>query len=218
MAVIDGHRENLAYYAREAERLARRYEALTFEEVHAEALPWLPAASAVSSTASSTVSPAAPATVADIGAGTGRDASALAARGFEVTAVEPVAELRELAARLHGPTDVTWVDDALPELGRLSGPFDLVLLSAVWMHLEERQRPHALRRLSQLLHPTGRLVLTLRHGPPPEGRRMFDVTAEETLALADRCGLGLLGRSGGPDRLGRDEVRWTTLVLERGSA
>ena len=28
------------------------------------------------------------------------------------------------------------------------------------------------------------MILSLRHGPVPEGRRMFDVSAEETIQLA----------------------------------
>ena len=33
---------------------------------------------------------------------------------------------------------------------------------------------------------------TLRHGPVPPGRKMFDVTAAETVTLAARCGFQVL--------------------------
>lgn len=78
-----------------------------------------------------------------IGAGTGRDAAALAARGYATTAVEPVREMREVARRLHPDPAITWLDDSLPSPSRLAGPFDLILLSAVWMHLAETERPGA---------------------------------------------------------------------------
>ncbi|MDH6569260.1 protein-L-isoaspartate O-methyltransferase [Streptomyces sp. SAI-208] len=75
-----------AYYAESAERLGRVYESVSFEDVHGALLDLLPPA---------------PARVLDVGAGTGRDAAALAGRGYTVDAVEPVAELRRVAERLH---------------------------------------------------------------------------------------------------------------------
>ncbi|MFF8958380.1 class I SAM-dependent methyltransferase [Streptomyces sp. NPDC014894] len=188
------------YYEQYAQALADRYEALTFDGLYEEILPLLPAP---------------PARVADIGAGTGRDAAALARLGHRVTAVEPVREMRTVGARLH-PEPVEWVADALPELGRVDGPFELLLLSAVWMHLDEDERPFAMERVSALLTGGGRLVVTLRHGAPPRDRRMFDVSADETVALAARHGLREVYRAGdGADRLGRNGVHWSQLVFEK---
>ncbi|WP_204324597.1 class I SAM-dependent methyltransferase, partial [Stenotrophomonas maltophilia] len=62
--------------------------------------------------------PAAPVRAIDIGAGTGRDAAALAARGHRVLAVEPTAELLAEARRLHPSALIEWLDDGLPELAR----------------------------------------------------------------------------------------------------
>ncbi|MGW8378890.1 class I SAM-dependent methyltransferase [Streptomyces sp. ODS28] len=188
------------YYAREAGALAERYEGLSFEAVHHGVLGHLPEP---------------PARALDVGAGTGRDAAALARRGFEVVAVEPVPQLRAVARRLHAEAPVTWIDDALPTLEKLTGPYDLILLSAVWMHLEEGERALAMSRLSALTAPDGRLVLTLRHGPPPPERRMFDVPAGETIELAERCGFTLVHQGTDTDQLGRAEVHWSELVLRK---
>ncbi|MFI8876979.1 class I SAM-dependent methyltransferase [Streptomyces sp. NPDC055243] len=187
------------YYAEWADALAERYEELTFESVHAEILHLLPIP---------------PARAVDIGAGTGRDAAALARLGHQVVAVEPVREMRQAAARLH-PEPITWVADALPALAGLTGKFDLILLSAVWMHLDAGERTEAMSRLSGLLADGGRLAVTLRHGSPPQDRRMFDVPAAETVRQAEEQGLRLLLRGGGEDRLGRDGVSWSHLVFEK---
>ncbi|MFF3269583.1 class I SAM-dependent methyltransferase [Streptomyces chrestomyceticus] len=191
------------YYARSAEALAERYESLRFETVHEHFLPLLPAA---------------PAHVADIGAGTGRDAAALAALGHEVTAVEPVPELRRVARRLHPSPAIRWLADSLPDLPRLdgaAGTFDAILLSAVWMHLDAPDRPAAMRRLHTLLAPGGRLLISLRHGPPPEDRRMYDIPAPETVALATHHGLRPLQQTTATDHLGRDTVHWSSLAFEK---
>jgi hypothetical protein len=132
-----------------------------------------------------------------------------------VTAVEPVRELRVIGERLHGDTGITWVDDSLPELEKVSGPFGLVLCTAVWMHLDAAERDRALRRVAGLLGDGGRLVLTIRHGPAPPGRRMFEVAPEEVISAGAELGLGLLHRGHRGDVLGRADVTWSNLVLER---
>jgi HAD superfamily hydrolase (TIGR01509 family) len=196
-----GPADGTAGYAEAADALAEQYESVTFADVHREALPFLPAA---------------PARVLDIGAGTGRDAAALAALGHRVVAAEPVAELRAHARRLHAGRPIDWVDDRLPDLPALrerGEEFDLVLLSAVWMHLDASERAQGIKRVAELLAPGATVVLVVRHGPVPPGRRMFDVPVEETVALAASVGLRLVHQATRPDLHGRPGVRMTTFVL-----
>ncbi|MBA2949576.1 class I SAM-dependent methyltransferase [Streptomyces himalayensis] len=191
-----------AYYAQNAGRLGQRYGSVTFEEVHGGVLDLLPPV---------------PARVVDIGAGTGRDAAALAARGYQVVAAEPVRELREVAQQQHPSENVSWAEDSLPELSRLDETFDLALLSAVWMHLPLAERGRAMERLAALLAPAGLLVISLRRGDPPTDRVMFDVPAEDVVSLGERAGLRLVRLvEEGRDRLGRADVWWQTVVLRKG--
>ncbi|MFF9395964.1 class I SAM-dependent methyltransferase [Streptomyces griseoluteus] len=190
------------YYAQRAELLGQRYGSVTFEEVHGGVLDLLPPA---------------PAKVLDVGAGTGRDAVALARRGYQVVGAEPVRELREVAQSLNPCEDVRWVEDSLPTLSHLHGPFELVLLSAVWMHLAPAERGQAMERLTTLLAPMGLLVVSLRRGVPPTDRVMFDVPAEEIVRDGERAALRLVRLvAEGTDRLGRAEVWWQTVVLRKG--
>jgi hypothetical protein len=48
-----------------------------------------------------------------------------------VTAAEPVREMRAVGERLPADAPIRWVDDALPDLERLSGEFGLMLITAV---------------------------------------------------------------------------------------
>jgi SAM-dependent methyltransferase len=193
-------------YAEQSSFLVDQYEALSFEHKHSEVLHLLPAA---------------PARVLDIGAGTGADAAWLADQGYAVLAVEPVAELREAGQRLHTSPRIGWLDDGLPELTQTLARGEqhaLVMLTAVWMHLDAAERSAAFPRLVSLTAPGGRLVMTLRHGPVPEGRRMFEVSADETDALAARHGLLPLLRLRTPSRQPHNVaagVTWTRLVYER---
>lgn len=150
---------------------------LAFAEVHAPILRFIPKA---------------PASILDIGSGPGHDAAHLAGAGHAVVAAEPTPDLRAGAIALYGDKSIRWIDDSLPELQAVSAlgeRFDFVLSSGVWMHLSESERRAAMPNVAALLAPGGAFALSLRYGPVPAGRRMFAVSAEETIALAGRAGL-----------------------------
>ena len=153
--------------------------------------------------------------ILDVGAGSGRDASWLASLGHSVTAVEPSAGMRRIGQAQH-PTDlINWRDDALPELKRLeSEEFDLIVASAVWMHLAHEDRRPALRRMSSLLAEDGQLYLTLRIGPANENRGIFDVTLEDTKIVAEQAGMAIEVLSEQADLLGRSDVRWVSVAVK----
>lgn len=192
---MDRRSASTAGYREEAPRLVEQYESVGFDQVHREVLGLLPEQ---------------PVDVLELGAGTGRDAAALVARGHRVTAVEPTVELR-----VHQGPGITWVVDELPELTRVTGEFGLAMATAVWMHLDQDERRRAMRRVAELLAPGGRFVLTLRHGPVPPGRRMFEVTVDETVALGAESGLTEVYRGGRADGHDRAGVSWSQLVLDR---
>jgi SAM-dependent methyltransferase len=159
-------------YADEAEELFRLYESISPADAHRAMLHLIPQA---------------PGRVLDIGSGTGRDAAWFAVLGHRVVAVEPTAAMRLPAMALHPSPRIEWLDDSLPDLALLRArgePFQLVMLTAVWMHLDEAQRRRAMPNLAALLDAGGMMIMKVRHGPVPAGRRMFEIPAEETIALA----------------------------------
>ena len=144
---------SVRWYDANAADLSRRYESVAAEAIHAWLVDLLPNA---------------PALVLDVGSGTGRDAAWLASRGLEVVAVEPSGAMRAEAQRLHPSPSIRWISDSLPGLDqvlRLGLSFDLILLSAVWMHVPPADRARAFRKLVTLLRPGGRIAITLRQGP-----------------------------------------------------
>ena len=191
-------------YAREADALVRQYESLSFADVHRHVMPLLPPP---------------PARVLDIGAGTGRDAAGFADLGYAVTAVEPTDELRLRARGLHPSPRIIWLGDGLPDLPLVSAhgeTFDVVMLTAVWMHLDAEERRRGMPVVAALVRPGGLMVLTQRHGPVPAGRRMFEVTSAETIALAEAQGLTCIQRlEGGDSHFNRPGVTWDRLAFRR---
>ena len=207
------------FYNDNASDLAQQYLSKTFEEVHQSWSQFLPS-----------IIDNPHARILDLGAGAGRDAKYLAqlaekqhgaSNQIKVFAVEPsnlLAQLGELQTR-H--LKVTWLEDSLPALSTVTKQeisFDLILLSAVWMHIPPGDRARSIRKLANLLKPGGKLVISLRHGQNQEEftqRKMHLVCADELKRLATVVGLiTILETPKEADKLGRDHVSWQTLVLQ----
>jgi SAM-dependent methyltransferase len=190
-------------YAHEAPELLKRYESISFADAQAPVLQLIPPA---------------PGRALDIGAGTGRDAAGLVALGYSVVAVEPTEELRRGAMLLHPSPIIEWLDDSLPDLAAVRArkeEFDLIMLTAVWMHLDEAQRQRAMPNVSALVCNGGIVIMSLRHGPIPPGRRMFEVSAEETIALARCSNLFCTLNREAEASLRQPGVSWTRLGFQK---
>jgi SAM-dependent methyltransferase len=197
--ILDG------YAAAATPELIARFDALSPQDIYAPVLDFLPTA---------------PMKMADIGAGTGRDAAWFAEQGHEVLAIEPVAPLREAGMRLHRCSRITWLDDRLLALARarMHGSFDFITLCAVWQHIEDDARQCAMTSLGLMTAPGGMVLMSLRHGPGAPDRRVFSVSADETIQTAKRAGFDLVGRaeSASVQEGNRvNGVRWTWVALKK---
>jgi SAM-dependent methyltransferase len=192
---------NIAFYNQNAESLSAQYSSVAFGQVHAAWKAFWPVEGQK---------------VLDIGAGNGRDAKWFAEKGCDVIAVEPASALYEIG-KSSTDSGVAWLNDKLPALHKveeLGMRFDLILVSAVWMHLSQKQRSRAMRKLSNLLEPGGKLVITLRHGQFTDGRTCTPVSIEELESQAKDQALMLRYKSElDADSLGRQSVAWQTVVL-----
>jgi len=211
------------FYNTNAAELAQQYLSKSFDEVHQSWHQLLP-----------NILENPSARILDIGAGSGRDAKYIAQMAVnkhgdkndtQVIAVEPANLLAELGARQTAGLDVKWITDSLPALSAITKQevsFDLILLSAVWMHIPVSDRARSIRKLANLLKPGGKLVISLRHSASTEEaeqerkeRKMHTVCADELKQLATDVGLFTkLETQKEDDKLGRGHVSWQTLVLQ----
>jgi SAM-dependent methyltransferase len=184
--------------------LCKFYESWDFAVIHQHWLSFLPKRGSA---------------VLDVGAGSGRDAIAMSRLGFKVLAVEPSPDMLEAAKAIHPSSDVVWIQDSLPLLPSirlLHRRFDLILLSAVWMHLDKTERKKAMLTLHSLANPGGVVVITIRH-PPDKSRRMFNVSAQETKKLGLESGFIQVASAQHQDPFGgarRSAVAWSVHVLK----
>lgn len=195
--------KNVAFYNQHANDLLVQYESTRFIDVHADWIHLLPKTG----------------DVLDVGAGTGRDSAYMAHRGLCVFAVEPAASFRALGSTIHPHTNITWLDDTLPDLNNIIGlnkSFDLILLSAVWMHVPVNDRQSAMNTLCSLLQPHASIIITLRHGDSGDERIMYPVSHDEIKhLLKDTKFISTLlnEKSHSADTLGRQQVSWQTVQI-----
>jgi SAM-dependent methyltransferase len=207
------------FYNVNATELAQQYLSKTFEEVHQSWSQFLPS-----------IIENPNARILDLGAGSGRDAKHLAElaakthntkNNIQIFAAEPAKELSQLGQKTTQDLNVKWLEDSLPALSNVTKQeisFDLILVSAVWMHISPSDRSRSIRKLANILKPGGKLVISLRHGQTDEEckqRKMHHVCADELKLLATDVGLFTkLETPKEDDKLGRAHVSWQTLVLQ----
>ena len=108
------------------------------------------------------------------------------------------------------------MNDTLPALEKVVRSkltFDLVWVSAVWMHVPRSVRARAFRKLVSVMSPGASMMFSLRQGPPPLDRPMEPATAAEVEELARRHGLQTVRCTRIPDTAGRTEVSWDVIWL-----
>lgn len=196
-----GDQPTTTFYDENAEWLALGYERLIPEQVHPDLFAYLAERPRQR--------------ILDIGAGSGRDAAAMAEKGHDVTAVEPSPKMLEIAKRSHADKRIAWVRDSLPDLQRVQGRFDVILLSAVWMHIPPNEREAAFKRVSDLLTDQGAIYITLRLGPDDKQRGIWAISLEQLQGLASKNGLQVVQNREAADLFGREDISWRALLLTR---
>lgn len=195
-------------YPEVVERFSELSESIDFGKIHRCLLHLLPPPGA---------------RVLDVGAGTGRDAAALASMGHDVVAVEPTAAFLAKARGLHPLPNIDWRKGSLPDLAALStetAGFDFILCHAVWQHLDTEERGTAMARIATLLKPGGVFALGLRHGEAGAGKHYFPADVDGTVDLAECLNLRLTLRlERQPSALAnKTHVTWTRLAFRSSQA
>lgn len=153
----------------------------------------------------------------DVGAGSGRDALALARIGYNVVAVEPTSALRQHAQAVDLEGVVDWVDDRLPGLSKLKGRgpigYGFILCSAVLMHVPPDELVESFASLAIILEPGGVLAISVRPPLSGEPKSVFHRHDAGTLrAAASAANLSLISEQV-VDDVRRPSIHWRTMVF-----
>ncbi|MCQ0090237.1 methyltransferase domain-containing protein [Roseovarius sp. M141] len=158
--------------------------------------------------------------VADIGAGTGRDAAWLASLSHTVVAVEPVDALRDAGIAKHKSPSISWINDTLPQLSQtiaIGRTFDVILLCAVWQHLNDADRQVAFSAFRRLISDGGKIIMSIRHGAGAPTRPVYPANVSDTVKWAELQGFSKLSEvftQSVQAQNYRAGISWTWLVLQ----
>jgi len=190
------------WYEVNADFITEEFEQLEFQKLHATLIKYLPQH---------------PCSILEIGSGSGRDAAGLAELGHKVIAVEPSNALRARARTLHPHSSIIWVNDKLPELKavrKFGVHYDVIFMSAVWMHLPYLDRQPSFERILGLLKKDGLLYITLRHGPFEVVEGFWDIPDQELMTLLEEYEIRKIKQTTENDLLNRPGVTWTRFILQ----
>lgn len=205
------HRQNREAYTRNAESLARTYNAIASADVLPGLAERLPQSA-----------PGKRLRALDLGCGSGRDAFWLAdSMGFDVVAVDAAPGMLAQARRLKAHPQVRYMQDMMPAIKRVRADaqkagagYDVFILSAVWMHLQPDERGELMGHMAALANPGALVYISLRHGPAPADRPMFENSIEEIRTLAGRHAAQAEAAGADVDRQGRGGVSWEYVALK----
>ena len=131
-------------------------------------------------------------------------------------AVEPSETKRSEEQRLHQSAHIQWLDESLPDFQvtqRLGLSFDVILLSALCIHLSPAGRSHTFRKLMALLKPDGLLAIRLGLVPAPPECTMFELYEHEIETLAKNTSPLIERLVLASDQSGRTEISWVQLAV-----
>lgn len=151
----------------------------------------------------------------DIGCGSGRDANWLESLGNQVTAIDPSQSLLKLAKNKHGEK-IEWLVNSLPHLKGFSpkNKFDLILISAVWMHIPLNLRKASLIRIKEFLAVDGHVIITLRNRNNETQRKFYQTNWRRLKKDFSKAGFLVCYKSTSKDNLKRKGVTWQKIVLK----
>lgn len=155
----------------------------------------------------------------DVFCGNGRDARWLAEQGYVVDAMDGSRGMLREAQSVNAHERVTYLHDLGPEFAKTrarGNKYDMILMSAGWMHIAPERRAEALGHLLGMANPGATLLFSLRHGPAPADRPMFEVSVPElqqlaALNLVQAQEMDMPGAAS--DKLGRSDVWWQQVLL-----
>lgn len=200
--------QTLAYYTQNASAISQRYESIT---------------NGLSASFEKAFKPRA--RVLDIGCGSGRDMALLLRIGRDAYGLEACPELIAAAHSHHPELEERIEHGALPDCQiPFGGDFDGVLCSAVLMHIAPKNYEACAAFIWRVLKPQGTLLYSVpsargdvekSSSRDATGRLFVPDAAQRLRTLFMAQGFKLIQEFENEDSLGRDGVRWASVLMQR---
>lgn len=192
------------FYENHSHDLIERYDSADMSELHHLLAKHIPSKSKI----------------IDIGFGSGRDLAFLQSNGHEIYGIDPVEPF--VIQAQHRFTDIrehfrvgSFLSSDIPS--DWFNSFDTVISIAVWMHLKAHERLKAIETIKALVKLNGIVILSFSLGgrDSEDGRHFEPLELQEVINEFNDAGFSLIESVCTQDSLGRDSIRWATVVLKR---
>jgi len=196
------------YYEENAEELAIRYESADVSELHRRLL--------------STFHPGS--SLLEVGCGTGREASFLLKKGYDVDCIEASRSMIRFALMYHPELNGRLINGEVPLcLQSVAKKYDGIYSIAALMHLSLDDIPLVLRRFYSLLKDYGKILISVplsrpdleESGYDPKGRYFLLLSEEKWKEIISAAGFTEIETSTNADGMGRSSVKWLSCVCRK---
>ena len=162
--------------------------------------------------------------VLDIGCGSGRDILELIEKGHDAYGIEPCNELKLLSELRNPVLSGRIFSGGLPIfLNPFNFKFDTIILSAVLMHIAQKDISNSIKTISSLLKPRGKVLVSIPKDRPGIGSdnrdsegRLFNNISDEFLVTNFNNELFVLVKKWESiDDMGREGITWKTMLFEK---
>ena len=159
----------------------------------------------------------------EIGCGSGRDASFLTEKGFDVIAIDGSKNMIYEAKKNHPELSNKIFYKTLPHNLNFDVKFDGIYSIATLMHLSKYDLEKAILKIYDLLNPTGKFLVSVslsrddinKNGFDKNGRYFLILSFEEWISIFKNIGFKILETKTNKDGLDRTGIEWLTMVAEK---
>ena len=159
----------------------------------------------------------------EIVCGSGRDASFLTEKGFDVIAIDGSKNMIDEAKKNHPELSNKIFYKTLPHDLNFDVKFDGIYSIATLMHLSKCDLEKAILKIYDLLNPIGKFLVSVslfrddinKNGFDKNGRYFLILSFEEWISIFKNIGFKILETKTNKDGLDRTGIEWLTMVAEK---
>lgn len=159
----------------------------------------------------------------EIGCGSGRDASFMTKKGFNVIAIDGSKNMIDEAKKIHPELSNILFHKTLPNNLKFDTKFDSIYSIATLMHLSKDDLEKTILKIYDLLNPTGKFLMSVslfrddinENGFDKNGRYFLILSFEEWINIFQNTGFKILETKTNKDGLDRTGIEWLTMVVQK---
>jgi len=159
----------------------------------------------------------------EIGCGSGRDASFMTKKGFDVIVIDGSKNMIKEAKKIHPELSNKLFHKTLPNDLEFDIKFDGIYSIATLMHLSKKDIMRSISKIYDLLNPTGKFLMSVslfrddinENGFDDKRRYFLVLSFEEWISIFQNTGFKILETKINKDGLNRTGIEWLTMVVQK---